>query len=369
MKICTIIGARPQFIKSSVVSEKITELNEKESISVEEVIVHTGQHYDRVMSEVFFDELGIPKEKYNLKIGSANHGEQTGQMLLEIEKVLKIENPDWVLVYGDTNSTLAGALSAVKLNIPVAHVEAGMRSFNRRMPEEINRVVSDHICQLNLCSTQVAMDNLKNEGREKTAFLVGDVMYDCSLKFENLAEKSFGNKVFSGLNINKNNYILMTCHRAENTDVKLRLTQIVEAINEIAENTDIVFPIHPRTELYLNKFNLSFSEKVKVIPPVSYFEMLLLEKNAQLILTDSGGIQKEAFFFKVPCVTMRDETEWVETVELGANIIVGSDKGRIKSAILDFCKDSHLLKNGIINNPYGDGNAAEKIVKILINIK
>ncbi len=364
MKICTIIGARPQFVKAAAVSAKIAEMN-KDNNNIEEIIIHTGQHYDEAMSKIFFDELGIPKEKYNLEIGSASHGKQTGLMLEKIEDILQIEKPDWVLIYGDTNSTLAGALAAVKMHIPVAHVEAGMRSFNRKMPEEINRIVSDHTCQLNLCSTNIAVENLKKEDREETAFLVGDVMYDCSLKFADLAEKTFEETLFANYAIKEKEYILMTCHRAENTDDELRLSQIVDAVNELAEKTDVVYPIHPRTKSYLEKYHLSFSEKVKVIKPVSYLEMLLLEKYANLILTDSGGVQKEAFFFKVPCVTMRDETEWVETVELGVNFIVGADKNKIISTVIESLNNNWIDKFANIANPYGDGNASGKIINII----
>jgi len=371
MKICTIIGARPQFIKSSVVSEKISELNKKESINIEEVIVHTGQHYDRVMSEVFFDELGIPKEKYNLKIGSANHGEQTGKMLLEIEKVLQIENPDWVLVYGDTNSTLAGALSAVKLNIPVAHVEAGMRSFNRRMPEEHNRVLTDHCADILFCPTETAVKNLEKEGFTNIAnnvpyasrltphiFLVGDTMYDAVLQFSEIAKRQ--STILDDLGIKPKEYLLATVHRPYNTDIPENLESILSAFQEI--NEPIIFPVHPRTRKILESFSPSLltpHSLLKIIDPVGYLDMLMLEQNAKAILTDSGGMQKEAYFFGVPCVTMRTETEWVETVEAGWNVVVGADREKIVEAVSSFKMDN--LRPEL----YGDGRAAEKIVEIL----
>lgn len=368
MKICTIIGARPQFIKAAVVSAKIVEYNNStlktRHSKLEEVIIHTGQHYDREMSEIFFQELGIPREKYNLQVGSGSHGQQTGRMIEAIEKVLDNEKPDWTLVYGDTNSTLAGALAAVKLHIPVAHIEAGMRSFNREMPEEINRVVADHVCELNFCSTKTAVENLKKEGLEHTAHLTGDVMYDCSLKFAEVAKK-YCNPL-KKFNLKTNDYILITCHRAENTDDKSRLSQIIEAVNKISDEIPILYPVHPRTKGFLKKHKLSFSENIKIVPPVSYLEMLILEKNARIILTDSGGVQKEAFFYNVPCVTMRNETEWVETVELGWNVISGADQKKILSSVANFTK--HPPKPTKVK-PYGNGDATDKIVNYLSNTK
>ncbi len=361
MKICTIIGARPQFIKAAAVSAKIAEMQSSENIY--EIIIHTGQHYDSDMSRIFFEELKIPKEEYNLEVGSGLHGVQTGKMLEGIEKILLDESPEWVLIYGDTNSTLAGALAASKLHIPVAHVESGMRSFNRRMPEEINRVISDNISTLNLCSTVTAVENLKNEGMGDTAVLTGDVMYDCALKFEALAEKYCD--PIAKFALQKKEYILMTCHRAENTDDELRLSQIVAAVNEVAENNRVLYPMHPRTAGFLEQYGLEFSDNVMVVPPVGYLDMLVLEKNAKIILTDSGGIQKEAFFYNVPCVTMRDETEWVETVELGWNKITGASKDKIIEAIANFATPPPPVSE----KPYGDGNAAEKIVRKMLEIR
>ncbi len=362
MKICTVIGARPQFVKAAVVSAEIAKHDQ-----IEEIIIHTGQHYDKDMSDIFFSELSVPREKYNLGVGSGNHGEQTGKMLSGIEDVLQREKPDWVLIYGDTNSTVAGSLAAVKLHIPVAHVEAGMRSFNRTMPEEVNRVVADHICDLNLCSTKAAMDNLELEGRGFTAQLVGDVMYDCVLKFSEIAEKSDPTgKLLNNIGVEPEKYILMTCHRAENTNDVNRLVQIVEGVNKIAEKLPVVYPIHPRTKGYLQRFGIDFSDNVKIISPVSYFEMILLTKNSNMVLTDSGGVQKEAFFHTVPCITMRDETEWGETIEMGWNRIVGADKEKIFHAFEHFSKVKPVFPDIM---PYGDGNASEKVVSAMLKWK
>ncbi len=355
MKVCTVVGARPQFVKAAAVSAKIAEKG-----GIEEAIIHTGQHYDAAMSKVFFDELNIPREKYNLGIGSGPHGAQTGRMLEKMEAVLEAERPCRVLVYGDTNSTLAGALAAAKLHIPVAHVEAGMRSFNRRMPEEINRVVADHICDINFCSSPAAVENLVKEGLGGTSFLVGDVMFDCALKFEHVAEKHYN--PFKEYNVDKGLYILVTCHRAENTDERRNLKQIVDAVNMISEHFPVVFPVHPRTKKFLEQYRLAFNGSVNVIPPVSYFEMLLLEKHAKMILTDSGGVQKEAFFYRVPCITMRHETEWIETVELGWNIVAGPDRKKIMAAFANFATHTLTVPK---EQPYGDGDAAGKIVERL----
>ena len=359
MKICTVIGARPQFVKASVISAEISKM--RKTHNIEEILIHTGQHYDKKMSEIFFNELLIPKEKYNLNVGSGSHGVQTARMLEKIEKVLINEKPDAVLIYGDTNSTLSAVLAAVKLHIKVAHVEAGMRSYNRMMPEELNRVVADHLCEINLCSTTGAVKNLKNEGRGDTAYLTGDVMYDCAVKFGSLAERVCN--PLERLKLESGKYILMTCHRAENTDSKYCLSQIVSAVNDIASELAVLYPIHPRTRKMLKEYNLSFTDKVQVIEPVGYLEMLVLEKNASLILTDSGGVQKEAFFYKVPCVTMREETEWVETVELAYNKLTGADSKKIISAVNYFLNNSLPV---VKEKPYGNADAAEKILRILL---
>ena len=356
MKICTIIGARPQFVKASMVSTALAMGD-----SVEEVLIHTGQHYDEEMSGIFFRELSVPREKYNLAIGSGPHGEQTGRMLEALEKVLVAEKPDRVLIYGDTNSTLAGALASVKLHIPTAHVEAGMRSCNRRMPEEVNRVVADHLCERNFCSCEAAVETLRREGRGETAILSGDVMYDCVLTFSAIASQQ--RDPLLRWKLEQGKYVLLTCHRAENTDRPERLSEIIQAVNRISDELPVLFPIHPRTKKFLDKYRLETSQHVIQTPPLGYFDMLLLEKGAKTILTDSGGVQKEAFFFGVPCVTMRDETEWVETVELGWNKITGSNAARIVEAVETFVEDPPSVTAA---KPYGDGKAAVKIAENLM---
>ncbi len=363
MRLLTIVGARPQFVKAAAVSACIAGRLAAAG-ALEEVIVHTGQHYDAGMSDVFFSELGIPREKHNLGVGSGSHAAQTAMMLEGLEKVMLEELPEMVLVYGDTNSTLSGALAAAKLNIPVAHVEAGMRSFNRKMPEEINRIVADHLASLNLCPSQTAMENLASEGLEGTSVLTGDIMYDCALRFAALAEKL--HDPLAKFSLEKGKYALMTCHRAENTDDRVRISQIVAAANELSQKLDVLFPIHPRTRKMLESFSLSLAPGVKALPPVGYLEMLLLEKHAAVILTDSGGVQKEAFFYSTPCVTMRDETEWVETVRLGFNILAGADSGKILGAV-DVFSDSAPQDPG--DNPYGNGNAADKIISAICDFR
>ncbi|NPA82577.1 MAG: UDP-N-acetylglucosamine 2-epimerase (non-hydrolyzing) [Epsilonproteobacteria bacterium] len=352
MKIVTVIGARPQFIKAAAVSREINKYSD-----IEEIIVHTGQHFDSNMSDIFFKELHIPKPDYNLDINGLSHGAMTGQMLEKIEEVLQKEKPDWTLVYGDTNSTIAGALSASKLHIKTAHVEAGLRSFNMKMPEEINRILTDRISNLLFCPTDQAVENLKNEGFENFDFAKviksGDVMQDAAMFYENLAKEPEGIK-------NKKNFILSTIHRAENTDDPKRITEIFKTLNEIAKETPIILPLHPRTKKILKNLNIDTSN-IEIIDPVGYLQMVWLLKNASLVMTDSGGLQKEAFFFKKPCITLRDETEWVELVENGFNKIVGANGEKIKEAYkemknkkLDFSKDL-----------YGGGEASKKIVKEL----
>lgn len=319
MKIVTIVGARPQFIKVAPVSRELRKAHH-------EVLVHTGQHYDDAMSAVFFRELDIPEPDYNLGVGSGTHGEQTGEMLKRIEPVLLAERPDWVLVYGDTNSTLAGALAAAKLHIPVAHVEAGLRSFNRNMPEEINRILTDHISDLLLCPTWTAVENLRREGITEGVHLVGDVMHEALLwAAERARTKS---TILERLGLSEREYLLATVHRAENTDDPARLQAILDAFMALDEI--VVFPVHPRTQARLNALGFSVNiSRLKLIPPVGYLDMVRLEQAACAILTDSGGIQKEAYWLGVPCITLRDETEWVETLEGGANVLVGADRERI----------------------------------------
>ncbi len=322
MKIVTIVGARPQFIKAAPVSRELRKQHT-------EVLVHTGQHYDENMSAVFFRELEIPEPDCNLGIGSGSHGQQTGAMLGGIEAVLIAEQPDWVLVYGDTNSTLAGALAAAKLHIKVAHVEAGLRSFNRRMPEEVNRVLTDHVSDMLFCPTQTAVKNLAREGLTQGVHLVGDVMHEALLWAAERARTQ--SVILDRLVLMKKGFLLATVHRAENTDDPVRLRAIVEAL--VSLDDPIVFPIHPRTRKALDRLEFpTLPSRVKVIEPVGYLDMVHLEQSARTIMTDSGGIQKEAYWLGVPCVTLRDETEWVETVESGWNVLVGADTERIVGA-------------------------------------
>lgn len=318
MKIVSIVGARPQFIKAAVLSREIR----KEQI---EILVHTGQHYDANMSAVFFKELEIPEPDYNLGIGSGTHGRQTGTMLTAIEEVLIKELPDWVIVYGDTNSTLAGALAAAKLHNKVAHVEAGLRSFNRQMPEEINRVMTDHISDLLFCPTRTAVQNLESEGIKQGVHLVGDLMQEGL--FWALEKARLSLRVFNQLKLRPKKYLLVTVHRAENTDDPIRLSKILDAFNSLDDQ--LIWPIHPRTRKKLEEINWHPLSHIQMIEPLGYVDMVTLEKNARMILTDSGGIQKEAYWLGVPCVTMRDETEWVETIESGSNTLCGANKNEI----------------------------------------
>ncbi len=334
MKIISIVGARPQFIKVAPVSRAIVELNKKEGREIiRDILIHTGQHYDYEMSEIFFKELEIKEPDYHLGVGSGSHGYQTGEMLRKLEEVLMKEKPDIVMVYGDTNSTLAGALAASKLHIRVAHVEAGLRSFNRAMPEEINRVLTDHISDLLFCPTETAVKNLHNEGIVKGVYNVGDVMHDSILFNVKIAEKKSG--ILKELNLmngsSVKDYALATVHRQENTDDPEKLSSIFDALSEIAsKQMRVILPMHPRTRRCLGSSSLY--DSITIIKPVSYLDMLLLEKNAKMILTDSGGVQKEAYFFKVPCITLREETEWVETVESGWNVLAGRDGKKIIEA-------------------------------------
>jgi UDP-GlcNAc3NAcA epimerase len=353
IKLVTIIGARPQFIKASVISRLFR-------LYGEEVLIHTGQHYDDNLSEVFFDELSIPKPDYNLGVGSASHAVQTGEMLAKIESILIKENPDWVLVYGDTNSTLAGALAAVKLHINVAHVEAGLRSYNRRMPEEINRVLTDHISRALFCPSAEAKENLLKEGVTENVVVVGDVMME-SLNYA--AEKS-GNysRMIESLGVKTGDYYLATIHRAENTDDPTRLENILDAFAGL--DLPVVFPIHPRTRQAIHEHHIDAKiaqPNMRVISPVGYLDMVHLENNAQMIITDSGGIQKEAYWLKVPCITLRQETEWIETVESGWNVLAGGTTNEIIHAILNYKAPG---KHPAL---YGDGQAGRKIVDYLLN--
>jgi UDP-N-acetylglucosamine 2-epimerase len=342
----SVVGARPQFIKAAPVSRVLRRTHE-------EVLVHTGQHYDDNMSEIFFRELEIPEPDINLGVGSGPHGEQTGVMMAGIEKVALDVKPDWVLVYGDTNSTVAAALVAAKLHIKVAHVEAGLRSFDRRMPEEINRVLTDHVSDLLLCPTDAAIHNLAREGIDHGVHLVGDVMYDAFLFNLEAARKRDG--VLKKLGLAPGAFALATIHRAENADDPARLAAILEGIDR--SGMDVILPLHPRTRARLNEVPPA---RIRVVDPVGYLDMLALEDAAAVIVTDSGGVQKEAYFLGKPCVTLRDRTEWTETVEAGWNTVVGSDAGRIAEAIRSF------RPKGKRPDLYGDGHAAEKIAELLI---
>jgi len=356
MRVVTVVGARPQFIKMAPVSREF------ERVGGDEIIIHTGQHYDYEMDEVFFEQLKIREPDYYLGVGSGSHGYQTGEMLKRIEEVLMREKPDLVLVYGDTNSTLAGALAAVKLHIKVAHVEAGLRSFDKRMPEEVNRVLTDHVSDYLFAPTETAVKNLYNEGIRKGVYLTGDVMYDALLYNIKIARKN--SKILKELGLKPKEYLLATVHRAENTDNKENLKSIIEAFVESGEL--IVFPVHPRTRKYLEAYGLmdkiKTAENVMLIPPVGYLDMLVLEENARKILTDSGGVQKEAYFLKVPCITLRERTEWVETIEDGWNVLVGANKEKILKAIKEFEPNGEIY-----TYKFGDGDASEKIVKILVS--
>ena len=350
MRIVSVVGARPQFIKASPVSRALRRAGH------EEFLLHTGQHYDPNMSELFFEELGIPEPDVNLAVGSGLHGAQTGEMLVGIEEVLVRKKPEKVIVYGDTNSTLAGALAAAKLHIAVAHVEAGLRSFSRSMPEEINRIAADHLSSILLCPSQTAVENLKSEGILKGVHLVGDVMYDSVLQFAERAEQR--SRILTRLGLEPKRYLLATVHRAENTDDHLRLKSILAAFSEIEE--PIIFPIHPRTRKITAEEKVSFAPNVHAIEPVGYLDMLMLARNARMILTDSGGMQKEAYWLGVPCVTLRDETEWVETVAAGWNTLAGANRSRIIEAVKDF-----RLPEDSRSALYGDGHVAEQCVRVL----
>ncbi|AGH97799.1 non-hydrolyzing UDP-N-acetylglucosamine 2-epimerase [Micavibrio aeruginosavorus] len=353
MKICTIVGARPQFIKAAVVSRAFAQVP-----SCTEIIIHTGQHYDANMSDVFFAEMEIPKPVYNLSVGGGTHGQNTGRMIEKIEGVLLKEKPDVVLVYGDTDSTLAGTLAAVKIHISVAHVEAGLRSFNRKMPEEINRILTDHASDILFVPTKVAENNLKNEGVcGDHVQIVGDVMLDAARFYGDMA--SHGSNVMQKLSLHKGQYILATIHRAENTNDANKIRSILKGFS--ACNDEIILPIHPRTQKIIGDIGVSVPSNVRVIDPVGYLDMVALEKNAKLIATDSGGVQKEAYFHGVPCITLRDQTEWVELVDAGANILVGADSEKIGRALNGGRQGDALFRPDL----YGKGDAAQKIVSYL----
>jgi UDP-GlcNAc3NAcA epimerase len=386
MKIVTIIGARPQIIKAAALSRAI---QNHYSDRIHEVIVHTGQHYDDNMSQVFFDELGIPKPDYNLHVGSASHGVQTAKMIEGIEKILMDEKPDYIVLYGDTNSTLAGAVAASKIHVPVAHIEAGLRSFNKSMPEEINRIVCDHCSTLLFTPTKAGLENLRREGfsidesgpstgsgtsvptiDNPKVYHCGDIMYDNSLHFANIAEEK--TDIIQRLDLAGKPFILATIHRDSNTDHPERLSAIFRALIQLSKECQVVLPLHPRTNKLL-KTNLDedlqkqifSSPDIKLIPPVSFLEMIALERHAQLVMTDSGGVQKEAYFFKKPCIILRPETEWVEIVETGNAILADADESRIMQAW------QHFKVNPPTSFPeiFGDGHAAEFMLEQILLTK
>ncbi|MDD2380217.1 MAG: UDP-N-acetylglucosamine 2-epimerase (non-hydrolyzing) [Mariniphaga sp.] len=356
-RILTIVGARPQFVKAAALSRAL------KKYELEEIMVHTGQHFDENMADIFFRQMEIPEPKYNLGIHSLSHGAMTGRMLEELEKVMQTEKPDAVVVFGDTNSTLAGALAAAKLHIPVAHVEAGLRSFNMKMPEEINRIVTDRISSWLFCPTDTAVRNLLSEGYGNFHVRVeniGDVMYDVALFYSRISEK-FATQ-FNGLKNRERLTVLATFHRQENTDNLKCLQNIVDALNVLNNEFSIVLPLHPRTKKILERENISLN--FDPVDPVGYFDMIELLKNCTFVITDSGGLQKEAFFFKKQCLIIRDETEWTELVDLGYNYLVGADKEKI----LEKADAMRYSRMKFQEKPYGEGNAAEKIALILKEI-
>lgn len=350
MKIISVVGARPEFIQATPVSRALREIGRHQ-----EILVHTGQHYDYLMSQAFFDDLGIPAPDYNLEVGSGSHGRQTAEILMGMEEVCLKEKPDLVIVRGDTNSTLAGSLVASKLHIPTVHIESGERSFDRRMPEEINRLVSDNLADLHFCVSRAAVQHLAAEGITKSVYWVGDVMLDASLQNRSVARRK--SDIMARLGLQAKKYALVTIHRAANTDEPVRLRQIVKILNEATET--VIFPVHPRTRKALVQIEASFASHVKLIDPVGYFDMMVLEENARLIATDSGGVQREAYFFGVPCLTLRDETEWVETVEVGWNKLVGVEIKQVLDAWLSFTPPQEQPPI------FGDGTAAQRIAKMI----
>lgn len=349
MKILSVVGARPQFIKAAMVSRVIRP-------HCQEIIVHTGQHYDENLSQIFFEEFKMPRPDIHLGVGSGTHAEQTGKMMIGIEKVLLEYKPDWLLVYGDTNSTLAGTLAAVKVRVPVAHVEAGLRSFNRDMPEELNRVLCDTVSDVLFCPIEQAVHNLVEEGIRHNVFLVGDVMADAIEYYIHLARKH--SDILERYGLKKKSYALVTIHRAGNTDDESKLSALLNSLGQL--DLLVVFPVHPRTKKAIEQYNLSLAKNILMIEPIGYFDMLQLEENADCILTDSGGIQKEAYLLGVRCITLREETEWIETVSAGWNQLVGTDSDAIISAVTRWRPMGQRMPI------YGDGHAAEKIRDVLL---
>lgn len=348
MKVLTIVGARPQFIKAAPVSRILRQHHD-------EYLVHTGQHYDDAMSDLFFRQLSIPAPNVNLEVGSGRHGAQTGAMLPGIESIAIEQRPDWMLIYGDTNSTLAGALVAAKLHIPVAHVEAGLRSYDRRMPEEVNRVVADHLSDLLLCPTGTAVANLAKEGIADGVLMVGDVMFDAFRQNLEVARRS--SRILAELRLEKDGYQLLTVHRAENVDQPALLGAILRGVADSGKR--VVFPVHPRTRAALSSSGAKPGPNVVLVDPVGYLEMLILEENAEAVVTDSGGVQKEAYFAGRPCITLRRQTEWTETVSAGWNVLVGTDAAAIAESMRGF------RPRGVRPDLFGDGHAAERVVEAL----
>lgn len=396
MKIASIVGARPQFIKLAPLDRALRSHQRQRSRSkIDHIIIHTGQHYDDKMNKVFFRELGLPAPDYDLEVRSGPHGLQTGEIMKRAEKVLLLVKPDWTLVYGDTNTTLAGALAAAKMNHRLAHIEAGLRSFDRTMPEETNRILTDHCSHILFCPTQTAVRNLKKEGfnnivnrgllatrqgKRSSLFFetphpwvinVGDLMVDALLLSLSVAQRK--SKILEKLQLTPGDYDLATVHRAQNTDEPARLRTLIEVLLETSQVRQVVFPVHPRTKKYLKRLSLwpSGSGRLRLIDPLGYFDMLILERNAARIWTDSGGVQKEAYFLNVPCLTLRETTEWPETVDSGWNILVGSDREnlreRISAAMKHAADRSASPKRSLKIRDYGDGHAAERIVSFLLN--
>ncbi len=377
LRIITVVGARPQFIKAAVVSKAIQCHNDTVNAEkIKEDIIHTGQHYDYDMSEVFFEKMQIPRPSMNLNINLCDHGEMTGKMIAALEKIFKKQDPDWVMVYGDTNSTLAGSLAAVKLHIPVAHVEAGLRSFNKRMPEEINRVLTDRISNLLLCPSKKAVENLLSEGLGKedkasvnpeTSFdkppkvtMVGDVMYDSFLMWQKMVAKQ---DVLRGFSLPPS-FILATIHRQENTDDSKKLRLLIQTLGDIGKRLlPVIMPLHPRAKRRIEEYGINIPEGMSALPPLSYDQMIALLDRCILVITDSGGLQKEAYFAEKCCITLRDQTEWVETVTSGTNLIAGNDPRLILSGVDDFLYDNHVRTFPPL---YGQGDAAKKVVKALL---
>ena len=371
-RILTIIGARPQIIKAAAISRAVKNVFADQ---IQECILHTGQHYDSNMSQVFFDELGIPQPNYNLGVGSGHHGSQTAKMITGIEEVLLSDHFDGIILYGDTNSTLAGAVAASKLHVPVFHIEAGLRSFNMSMPEEVNRIVCDQLASICFAPTQTAVDNLRHEGfmdsratfkggKHRRVCNCGDVMYDNSIYFASMAHQH--SSIIQDLGLTPYNFILATIHRDNNTDTPERLNAILQALTDLSEQDHIpvVLPLHPRTRKIIENSpsTVNLPESIRIVPPASFFEIIMLEQNARIVMTDSGGVQKEAFFFEKPCVILRPETEWVEIVDHGAGIIADADYQQIISAY-------HRLVDHPVHFPklFGDAHAAEKILQTIID--